>query len=505
MKRVVSAVVALLVLAWPTATWWMGKQIEARLAEQYKALAQMPFIKVVKRDFQRGFASSTDDVIFEVFGDMFRRLAKVRDAQGNAAEVPQPLRFTVKSRVDHGPIVGGGLSAAVVDSEFVLDDESMRELAKVLGDKKPLTARTVFGFDGGGRSTVESPAFTHRFIGPDGAAAINWGGVKADTTFTRDMAGFTLVGEVPRLEVQDEGVHMLISGIRMSGNQKRLFADEPMFYSGTQKFDIAQIDIKPAKAAALLADGDPVAPLQPVTMKNLTYAVDMPVTGGDFIDVVTRISAVSILVGQQEFGPAHFDVSTKHLHARTVAKVYHDAMQMYADPQVLADKLGTAVEPLKNKAMGLLAHHPEFSVDRLAFTSPHGQSHVAARVKLTGVKPEDLSMGLGLLTKLDATADLKLPEALLADLGGANAQSPQDKQMVRQMFSAQVDGLAQQGYVTRTNGILEFKLALSAGQLTINGKPFDPQALGLGAAPVSGKDAHAKTTPAQPRKPVPRK
>ncbi len=536
MKRVIAAVVALLVLAWPAATWWTGKQVESRLAEQYKMFEQVPLVKVVKRDFRRGFASSTDDATFEVFGDMFRSLGQAQQAQGNAAEVPEPLVFTVSSRIAHGPVAGGRLSAAVVDSEFVLDDKSMLELAKVLGDKKPLTARTIFGFDGSGHSTVESPAFTHRFTGPprspalaaprggapaasqrpgaadgpDGAAAtvtVTWGGVKADTTFTRDMASFTLKGEVPSFEVQDDkGMHMVVTGIRMTGDQKRLFADEPMLYGGKQQFDIAQVDLKAVRPneAGAAAAAEPEAPAVPVTMKNLTYTVDIPVAGGEFVDMITRMSAASLRVDQQEFGPAHYDVSARHLHARTVAKVYRALLQMYADPRAMADNPGAAFGSLMRQAMDLLAHDPEFAIDRIAFTSKHGQAHMGAHVKLKDVKPEDLSAGLALLAKLDVTADMKLPEALLAELGGAKAQTPEDRQMAQQMFLAQVDAMAQQGYVTRTNGILESKLAFAAGQLTINGKPFDPSALAGGAGTVQAAPAEAEVEPELPNRQHPR-
>ena len=44
-------------------------------------------------------------------------------------------------------------------------------------------------------------------------------------------------------------------------------------------------------AAAQAADDEPAAPSVPVTMKNVSYTVDMPASGGDFLDVATRMSA----------------------------------------------------------------------------------------------------------------------------------------------------------------------------------------------------------------------
>ena len=97
-SAVVGIVVALLAIAYPALTWWTGKQAEDRLAEHYKMLEGVPFVKVVKRDFQRGFSSSQETVTFEIFGDMFRSIEKAQkeslennpDAQQEqAAAAPQ--------------------------------------------------------------------------------------------------------------------------------------------------------------------------------------------------------------------------------------------------------------------------------------------------------------------------------------------------------------------------------------------------------------------------------
>ncbi len=481
MKKLVAGVVSLLVLAYPASTWWAGKKIEATLAEQYKTLEQVPFIKVTKRDFQRGFASSTEVVTYEVLGDFIRGLGDLEGQDGDkpAAETkkPEPLSFTVRNLIRHGPFAGGQLASAVIDSELVLDGKTQQELAKVFGDKRPLSARTVFGFDGGGRTAMESPAFTHTVEGEQGGT-VSWGGVKADMSFTRDVASFTLQGTMPRLEIKDRrGVHMLLSEIRMSGDQKRMFAEEPLLYAGTQRFEVAQIQFSaPPSEGSPMAEGLGIkAPQKPVLLKNVSYAVDAPFSGGEFMDIAARMSSASLLIDQQEYGPAHYDVSMKHLHARTVAKLYRSVMQMYADPAALKNDPGAALAAMAEPAKALLGHNPEFSVDRISFKSAHGEAQVSARVKLNGAKPEELAQPMALIGKIDAAAELKLPAALLADIGSAKAESPEEKQMQQQMFAAQLDALSAQGYVTHTNGMLESKLVFQNGQLTINGKPFDPR------------------------------
>ena len=244
MKKIVAGVAVLLVVAYPAAAWWAGKQVEATVAEQYKTLDKLPLVKVVKREYQRGVFSSTEVATFEVLGELMRSIREERAGESADkapdAKAAEPLRFSVRSEISHGPYAGGQLAAASVDSELVFDDEARKEISKVFGDKKPLTTRTVFRFDGGGRSSMESPAFTHSFKAAEGEdATVTWGGMKAEMDFTRDVESFGLQGTMPKLEIKDsKGVHMLMSDIKMSGNQKRLFKDEPLLYGGTQRFEV---------------------------------------------------------------------------------------------------------------------------------------------------------------------------------------------------------------------------------------------------------------------------
>lgn len=517
MKKVVGIVVALLVLAYPAATWWTGKQVEAHMAEQYKMVEQMPFMKIVKRDFQRGFASSTETVTFELFGDMFRSLGKLESNAAPGAQTPaagaapQPVQFTVRSNIKHGPFAGGKLAAAVAETELVFDDKTKHELAKVFGDKKPLTARTVFAFGGGGSSTVESPPIAHTFT-DEGGGTLTWGGVKADMDFAPQMRSYTLRGAAPKLEVKDnKGGHMVMSDMQFTGDQKRVFDDEPMLYAGTQNFKIAQIEFSgmPSGAAALTegqdaADAVPQAPAKPVSIKNVTYDISMPING-EFLDMGAKLGAASVLVDKQDYGPVHYDLSFKRLHARTTAKLYRAMMKMYSDPAAMTQNPnpGEMLAPLAEPAMELLKYNPEFAIDRISFKSPQGEARVSGHVKLKDAKPEDLANPMMMLAKLDAGADLELPEAFLAEIGAAKAQSPEEKQMQQQMFAAQLEALSGEGYVTRANGLLKAKIAFQSGQLTVNGKPFNPMAMGGGAGMGPGGPEQAMEMEGMPPDGVP--
>lgn len=507
----IAAIAVPVVLAYPLSSWVLGKQVETALAEQYKQLESLPYVKVVDRQYDRGVFASTEVVTYEVMGDMFRAIEKAqKEAAKQAAEqaaagdaeavrgeaapavAPKataalvPLRFTVRSEIRHGPAPGmSTIAAAVADSELTLDGAMQQELAKLLGDKKPMTAHTVFRFDGGGNSAIASPAFAVDIPGeePGKLSRMSWQGFTANVDFTKSLQSYTMSGEAPKLEMLDaKGFAAVMTGLKFSGEQTRVFDDEPLLYSGTQRFTMAQMSI---------ADKNGKEP--PVVIKQIAYDIALPASG-EFLDMVAKMGAEGVQVGDQNYGPAHYDFSLKHLHARTTAKLYRAMMKMYSDPVALADP-AKALGPLAEPGLELLKHNPEFRIDRLSFKSPQGEAVVSATAKLKDPKPEDFSNPMMLLAKLDASADLALPESLLASMSGSpmHASDAEEKpdpetvalqqQQKQQMLEQQLAAFAEQGYITRGNGLVKSKIEYREGKLSVNGKPFNPMAMG-GAAPA---------------------
>ncbi|MFX5839900.1 DUF945 family protein, partial [Acinetobacter baumannii] len=58
---------------------------------------------------------------------------------------------------------------------------------------------------------------------------------------------------------------------------------------------------------------------------------------GDFIDLIARIGAETVDVAGTAYGPAHYDFSMRHLHARTASRLYRSFMTMSADPAVIGN------------------------------------------------------------------------------------------------------------------------------------------------------------------------
>ena len=475
MKKTWLAVLALPVIAYPAASWYLGKQVQNNLDKQYAQLEALPYAKVVERSYERGLFAATETVTIEFFGDMMRSMAANLPA---GAEAPEPVRLTFNSAIAHGPFAAG-LSAAVIDSELVLPEDVQAETRKLFGDAKPLTAHTVIKLDGSGSSAVKSPAFNAPMPAVDGGepGQFAWEGLDVSVDFSSDMKRYTMDGTAPKLEIRDgQGVHMVMTGMKLVGDQTRVFEDDPFLYAGTQNFTLEQMQIS-----------GPELEGEPVTLKDLRYDVSLPLKG-DYLDMSARISAQVVQVGDFNFGPARYDFSFEHLHARTVSSLYKAMMAMYSDPAVFTGEgdPAEAMSALAGPAMALLQHDPVLRLDQLSFNTPSGEAMVNAEARLPGLTPEEAGNPMIMIGKLQASGSVVLPEQMMRELMLNRTQSQltmmdpeatlteEQIDMVNAQLDMQLEQFASQGYIDRTDGLIKARIAFSQGQLTVNDKPFNP-------------------------------
>ena len=481
MKKSWLALLAVPVVAYPAAAWYFGAQVQSTLDAQYKHAQTLPYAKIVERTYARGVFKSSESVTIELFGDMMRAIHQA--TAGSADGVPgQAVRIRISSQIAHGPFAGGALAAAVVDSALVLDADTQAKAATLLGDLPPLSSHTVFDFDGSGTASVVSPAFSAQFANPETGkpVTIAWEGITADVDFAPNMVRYSLRGAAPKFEVKDAaGSHMVMTGMRFSGDLQRIFDDEPLLFAGSQRFAIDEMQMNMAGAQERRA-----------ALKRISYDIDMPVTG-DFIDIAARMGAEVVDIGGIDYGPAHYDLSLKHLHARSIAKLYRVMLDAYSSPAMIDPKSdpGLALAPLAQPAMALLAHNPSFQLDRLSFTTPHGDAHLDLHASAPGIAPAAMSNPGMIMAVLEAGANIAVPEALLlgmfkeragaqmAAMSKTGSVSEQDMQVLVAQLESQLQQLSGQGFITRENGVVKSTATLRAGQLSFNGRPFNPMTM----------------------------
>jgi uncharacterized protein YdgA (DUF945 family) len=459
--------------AYAASAFYFGREVETVLAAPYKALEGEPYVKLVKRDYQRGVFTSTETVTIEVLGDIAR-------ATGGS-----PMLLTAKSQIVHGPMPAVSLmAAAVVDTDLFIGGGGLPTAGQLV-----MKAHTVISHEGNGElhGTVQPTVIEFQGAVVQSLKKVTLSGGEFKMQFSPEMTEYTDQGSMPGLELDmADGGRVVMTGIRMDQISKLVLPDEPALRGGAQKFTIDQMQIHVAAAGT-----------RPVVVNKIAYDTDVPVSG-EFLDVSAKMRITDILVGDQNYGPAQLDLSVKKLHARSLAKMQKAMarMQATAGSNPAADPM-SALQPMLLAMTGVLQHDPEISIDRLSFNTPSGEVQVAAKVQFPGVTAEDAQNLTALSQKIVAVAELAVPEALLmmpVGPGAATAQVPGRAQ--------QIASLVEHGYVHRDGALMKSKLEFRGNQLAINGMPFDPMALqgrpmlaGPAMAPPTGRPQMLQNVP----------
>jgi uncharacterized protein YdgA (DUF945 family) len=496
-----AAVAAVIAVGYPAASWYLGKQIEATHAEIDAKIAAIPYLKLVRHDYQRGLFSADETITIEIPSSLFRMPTPQEPPADPSAAQPEarpdappaaplpPFRLTMRTAIQHGPLPGFKTFGAGSASTVIEFDEAIqKKIAEAFGGKPALDIQTFYNFQGGGHGTLKSPPFKI-IIPSEGKASqaiFSGDGLEMNVEFTRHMQQYSMRGSAPRFElIEPSGPRIAMTGLRMESSQQRMFEDDPLLYSGSQQITLAEISVDPGQ------EGGPK-----IGLKEIKYDVQVP-AAGEFVDVIARMGATTVQVGEQNYGPANYDFSLKHLHARKLMAINRSLMALYTKPELLQDQgqLLQAMAPMKDQLVALLLDNPVLSLDRLSFRMPEGEASVSASVKLVDVKAEDFANPLLLPAKIDASADIAFPSKLVLTLSGGKAQNEEEATMLGQMAQHSIDNVVQHGYATLDGGILKSRITFKTGQLLVNDKPFNPMA--LMAPPPQQAEQPVEPAPAQ--------
>lgn len=466
MKKLIAAaavLVALLVLA----PWGIGKLAERHVNGGLNhALEQMPYFAVVERKYTSGWFTSEQVLTFELRNPWTKLLGTglLNDDNGELStenkSVPDSPRFTVRNRIQHGPVLWPfGFGAARVRSEIDWSDEAREAMKKVFGDDEPFSIVSRVGFFGGGTTTLSSAA---RTIKPESGGEISWDEFEFSVHYTRDASKLSFDGEWPRFEARsNDGGHFVMRDFEAEGSAERIVGD---LYDSEGVFEIDSMRVVDTRGEAVEA-------------KDIEYVVDTN-RQGDFVDVSVKLGSGPVTTKQLTLTEAHYDFTLRHLHSESLDKLLQAIRQSYAraSDETSEVSLGMTDEE-KQTFFAVLNQNPEFAIDRIGFATKAGDGFIKGVLRFNGVTEADFAMGgLGLIGKLDAEFDIDFSEALIQELGGDFAP---------------VDMAVSEGYAVRKQGRVTSRIEFKAGELTINGKS---QAIpGLG--PPASQDADVMAGP----------
>ena len=431
-----------------------GVQARKQLQEAARSWpAQWPMAKVVEQRYDRGLFSATHVVTLQFGCDA--------DAKGGNG----PLLLTLRQRVQHGPLPGfAGFGAAVIDTELVLPEASR----KLFGDKPPLTAHTVVGFDGASRTRLAMPEI--KFEEPQGRQVVDFQGLSADIAAKSGQVRYEV--QMPALTFRggDEKATaaVTLTNARMQGELRG---------SGS-------LWLRPGHGEAQLgAWRMTVAPRAGEAAPALTVAFDdLKVVSDNTLDKELLASTARLsgrgTVNGFKIDKLEMQASLKRLHAPG----YERLMQRFMDTGATACGMQQAVSPqvflsqLQEDLAALLPFNPEYALDKLLIEADGKRAEFSYAVGIEGATAEDAKLPLPALARakgrLRGEASLPLPwvERAVMQFGGAPGQ-PADAAAQAEMVNVMLAKMTADGFVVRDGDQLKAQFSLDKGQLLVNGKP----------------------------------
>lgn len=467
--RTVAAAVLVVALGYPATSWFLGQQVNSTLETQYQKLTDNPFIQLRERKVETGVFESVETATFELMPAFFQAMNKAQQGnsaapagEGGESAVPQvnpapmePLRFTTRSVIKHGPFPGlAGFGAANAHTELVLDNPRNPILTMLYGDKAPLTIDTAFGFGGGGHQVALSPAVDSTV---DGQTKVSWGELKLEMDFTRELASYTMTGGLPffKLQSADASTLVSVSALAIDAKQKRLFDDDAYTYTGPVSVTLETVDVASLQGPSFVVE-------------KLRFASDV-VGQGEFLDLLGSYGVQKLKIGTETVGPSQIDIGFRHVNARALSEVNKEYMKLLQSGKLFTAGATPDMGMFKSMAKPLqtiLEGSPEFAIDKLEIGLAQGKVAGQVVVRLPSAKVGDLAAAaenplvlMGLASAMELEGKLSIPEVLLLAAG-------EDK-------AAMVPGLVGEGYVVQENGSLSTNFKYATGQMTVNGKKVD--------------------------------
>jgi uncharacterized protein YdgA (DUF945 family) len=477
-----------------------GAKVADELQKQTAALAAFPGVKVVENSVAKGLLSSVHTATLDIgcaadaVGAVATGAVPVSDkpaaTDAPAAAARKPLQITWRDTVRHGPLPGGqGVGLATIDSELVLPPEAAAQLAKVFGKQPALSVHTALAFGGTYVSTLQSPPFK---IAEEGKGDIDWQGLRA--TVRGKLSGGLAAGSTYTLEAPGLNLNLGSAGSLRIG---KMSMQGEVLPSADASLLMAPSKGSGAIASMAFSFTPPQADAKPVNVlfEGLQFSSDAKLDQGLF-STVSKMSAKG-RVDDFAIDKVEMQVSMNRIHAATYQALMGTLMQQAAscnkpaDEAAAAKRLAALNEDMQKAFGALLAHNPEYALDRLAIELGGKTAELSYRLGTKGVTSADAQtpMQALLTTKGYGAASIKVQRGWIEQVvkkvvmlkplpEGASAETMVASTMG--ILNATLDGFAAQGFLASEGDAVTAKATFEGGVLKVNDKPMD---LPLGAQP----------------------
>lgn len=491
-------VIVALGVVWTGSSWYIGKQLEGRMAE----LVQQANSELTKSLPEAGIVISYENYQRGVFDSQMQLVFK------NSPDTKNPLLPAGESIVFNETIIHGPLpglkhisfmpAMASVQSELAKNNTT-QPLFDITKDKSLVNAVTQIAFDGATSSVINLIPIDYTqdknhfvFSGSTMTADIDAKGDKVKFELNAANGSINTISEV------GQPVQVNFNGISMASDSQLTVADLRV---GSQKVGLQNL--------TLTVDGKEMAALNGLLLTGLTELQ----ADKKNISLQADYTLDALKAQGQDFGSGKLSMKVNNLDAEalgTVSKVYaQESQKLLADPEVKQDPdqySEKMVEALVASFPQLLKNNPSLSIAPLSWKNAKGEATFNLALTLkdpqqTDAIPDTAEAMLGrYLTSLDTRLVVPMDMAiqLVSQVAQLEGATPEEAEKAA---TEQVKGLAAMGqmfHITKVeDNNITASLTFADNKAALNGEAVPLSDL-FGALPFGLSSEEEQEDPAIP-------
>jgi uncharacterized protein YdgA (DUF945 family) len=470
--RIGLIVVVVLALAYPAAAWVIGMSVQHNLQERERvALAQVPYLKVVKSDYRRGIYSSTEEITYQLVGNWLQGLP------GGVANGGQPFQITVRNHIHHGPLPQmQAFAPATVDTEFALAPDLEQKIREFVGDQAHLTIHSQLKWSGGATTAIHSTPFKKDI---PNVGTLEWRGLDGKGDSGSELGSGAGEFSMPGLIGTTPKGNFAIEDVKVSSDLHPAFG----------RLAVGKIGFSVGHLAATTS----AAPDFKLDSHNLTLQADTAVVSGDFLNTDVTFAVDSLEVPKFAATQLVWEMRMSHFYGPETAALNQAVMEVQSEqlqasqpsdpnsPAAVQQRMEMGQKILaafQTHGLQILGRQPIIELPRIGFKTPDGDLMLSLKLEAPGITPADLSadpktLALALPKFLQATVNARIDSSLLDKLLQQAMPEPDQSNEVK----ARLQQLQGVGYIKVDGKALVTQITYVGGQLKINGQQFNPAAL----------------------------
>jgi len=475
MRRVIIAIVLLIVLAVIGLPYWFGIQAEKAYNDIVSTYSGTGGVSVLEKSYERGWLNSTASTVFVI--------------KNGDAEL---IKFEENDTIYHGPfpvqaVLGGstGLTPvmAVIDSKLVAIPAGDSEYETLIKKLPPANLLTRLSFDGGGITDITVPGIETE-QGEKGEK-LKWDGLTGDVKFSPEFRDVDTELNSPGLNITGKDSSFIITGVDLVSRLKYV-GPENKYPVGDIDFKVAQVTVRSKKEQS--------DEYQEFAVSGIELKGNSTESEGN-LDSTHSLTFRKLDAGGGKYGPGGYELAIRNIDMESWIKIQELLKKNQNAPQTEEQRAAFMAELMKI-APGLIKKSPEIELTKLNITTSDGSIDGYLKISVDGSgldNPEIASNPLFLVTAIKASAKLSVTKSLLEtiitdykkeeiadDFRKADDEVPPPDEiagMAKEEMGDEIKGLMDQGVITESDKSYDLNATYEMGQITLNGQPLDMQSL----------------------------